>query len=42
MGDLAGESVLDDHYNNFLDGSSAGAYGINHIFGSGNAGYGLG
>ena len=42
MGYLAGEKILDDEYNNFLDGSSAGAYGINHIMGSGNAGYGLG
>ena len=42
MGYLAGETILDDHYNDFLSGSSAGAYGINHIMGSGNAGYGLG
>ena len=42
MGYVAGETILDDEYNNFLSGSSAGAYGINHIFGSGNAGYGLG
>ena len=42
MGYVAGETILDDHYNGFLSGSSAGAYGINHVFGSGNAGYGLG
>jgi hypothetical protein len=42
MGYVAGETILDDEYNNFLSGSSAGAYGINHVFGSGTAGYGLG
>ena len=42
MGYVTGETILDDEYNNFLSGSSAGAYGINHVFGSGNAGYGLG
>ena len=42
MGYVAGETILDDEYNNFLSGSSAGAYGINHVFGTGTAGYGLG
>ena len=42
MAYATGDTILDDEYNNFLSGSSAGAYGINHIFGSGNAGYGLG
>ena len=42
MGYVAGDKILDDEYNNFLSGSSAGAYGINHVMGSGNAGYGLG
>ena len=42
MGYVTGETILDDEYNNFLSGSSAGAYGINHVFGTGTAGYGLG
>ena len=42
MAYLGGDKILDDEYNNMLTGSTAGAYGINHIFGTGNAGYGLG
>jgi hypothetical protein len=42
MGYVAGEKILDDEYNNFLSGSSAGAYGINHIQGTGDGEYGLG
>jgi len=42
MSYTVGETILDDHYNGFLSGSSAGAYGINHVMGTGNAGYGLG
>ena len=42
MGYVAGDKILDDEYNNFLSGTSAGAYGINHVLGSGTAGYGLG
>jgi len=42
MGYVAGEKILDDEYNNFLSGSSAGAFGINHIMGTGDGEYGLG
>ena len=42
MGYVAGDTILDDHYNGFLSGTSVGAYGINHVFGSGTAGKGLG
>jgi len=42
MGYVTGETILDDEYNNFISGSSSGAYGINHVFGTGNAEYGLG
>ena len=42
MAYLGGDKILDDEYNNMLTGSTAGAYGINHIFGTGTAGYGLG
>ena len=42
MAYAAGDSILDDHYNGFLSGSSAGAYGINHIMGTGSGEYGLG
>jgi len=42
MAYAAGDSILDDHYNGFLTGSSAGAYGINHIQGTGAGEYGLG
>ena len=38
----AGDTILDDEYNNFLNGSSGGAYGINHIMGTGSGVYGLG
>ena len=38
----SGDTILDDEYNTMVTGSSAGFYGINHIMGSGNAGYGLG
>ena len=38
----AGDTILDDEYNNFLGGSSGGAYGINHIMGTGSGVYGLG
>ena len=37
-----GDTILDDEYNLFISGSSATQYGINHIMGTGNAGYGLG
>ena len=42
MAYAAGDSILDDHYNGFLSGSSAGAYGIKHIQGTGAGEYGLG
>ena len=42
MSYTAGETILDDHYESFLNGSSAGAYGINHIGGTGSGEYGLG
>ncbi len=42
MAYAAGDSILDDHYNGFLSGSTAGAYGINHIQGTGAGEYGLG
>ena len=42
MAYAAGDKILDDEYNTMVTGSSAGFYGINHIMGSGNAGYGLG
>ena len=32
MAYLGGDKILDDEYNNMLTGSTAGAYGINHIF----------
>ena len=38
----AGDKILDDQYNSFVNGSSAGAYGINHIGGTGASEYGLG
>lgn len=38
----AGDTILDDEYNNFLNGSSGGSYGINHIMGTGSGVYGLG
>jgi hypothetical protein len=42
MAYTAGDTILDDEYNNFLDGASPGAYGINHIMGTGAGAYGLG
>ena len=42
MSYTAGETILDDHYESFLNGSSAGAYGINHVGGTGASEYGLG
>ena len=42
MSYTTGEKILDDHYESFLNGSSAGAYGINHIMGTGSGEYGLG
>jgi hypothetical protein len=38
----ANDTILDDEYNNFLSGASPGAYGINHIMGTGAGAYGLG
>ena len=37
----AGDTILDDEYNNFV-GSSSSPFGINHIGGTGSAQYGLG
>jgi len=37
----AGDTILDDEYNNFLNNSSS-PFGINHIGGTGSAQYGLG
>ena len=42
MAYTAGQTILDDEYNTFLDGASPGAYGINHIMGTGAGAYGLG
>ena len=42
MSYTTGEKILDDHYESFLNGSSAGAYGINHIGGTGANEYGTG
>ena len=42
MAYTAGDTILDDEYNTFLDGASPGAYGINHIMGTGAGAYGLG
>jgi len=42
MAYATGDSILDDHYESFLNGSSAGAYGINHIGGTGAGEYGTG
>lgn len=38
----AGDSILTTHYNTFLNGTSAGNYGINHIIGTGTGNLGLG
>ena len=42
MSYTAGETILDDHYESFLNGSSAGTYGINYVGGTGAGEYGLG
>ena len=42
MAYTAGDTILDDEYNLFVTGTSGSQYGINHIQGTGNAGYGLG
>jgi len=42
MAYTANDTILDDEYNNFLNGSSLGVYGINHIMGTGALEYGLG
>ena len=42
MSYTTGEKILDDHYESFLNGSSAGTYGINHIGGTGANEYGTG
>ncbi len=42
MGYVAGEQILDDEYNNFANGSTAGNYGINYIAGVGEGNLGLG
>ena len=41
MAYTAGDTILDDEYNNFV-GSSSSPFGINHIGGTGSAQYGLG
>lgn len=41
MAYTAGDTILDDEYNNFA-GSSSDPFGINHIGGTGSAQYGLG
>ena len=41
MAYTAGDTILDDEYNNFI-GSSSDPYGINHISGTGAGVYGLG
>mgnify|MGYP000902173234 CR=1 FL=1 len=41
MGYLAGETILDDEYNTFVNSSSS-PYGYNHFAGTGALGYGLG
>jgi hypothetical protein len=42
MAYTAGDQILDDEYNNLLNGSTAGAYGINYIAGTGEGNLGLG
>lgn len=42
MGYVAGEQILDDEYNNFANGTTAGNYGINYIAGVGEGNLGLG
>jgi len=41
MGYVAGEKILDDEYNTFVNSSSS-PYGYNHFAGTGSAAYGLG
>jgi hypothetical protein len=42
MAYVAGDKILDDEYNNFLNGTTAGNYGINYIMGTGALDLGLG
>ena len=42
MSYTSGETILDDHYEGFLNGSSAGTYGINYVGGTGASEYGTG
>jgi hypothetical protein len=42
MAYIAGDKILDDEYITFVNGSTAGAYGINHIQGTGDGVYGMG
>ena len=41
MAYVAGDTILDDEYNTFVNSSSS-PFGINHIGGTGSAQYGLG
>jgi hypothetical protein len=41
MAYTAGDTILDDEYNGFLDNTTS-PFGINHIFGTGSGSYGLG
>ena len=41
MGYVAGETILDDEYNTFVNSSSS-PYGYNHFAGTGALAYGLG
>ena len=42
MAYVAGDKILDDEYNNFLNGTTAGNYGINYVMGTGASSLGLG
>lgn len=42
MAYTAGDKILIDQYNTFLNGTSAGNYGINHIIGTGDGNLGMG
>jgi len=42
MAYATGDKILDDEYQNFVNGSTAAQYGINHIAGTGSGEYGLG
>jgi len=42
MAYVAGDKILDDEYNNFLNGTTAGNYGINYVMGTGASNLGLG